>query len=79
MNTLDTLLKDYAASDDERRLSMFLTHRDLRRAFVAIDAAEWRKAKMTAAAAEPAARPETVLHRAAGYCWGWLRYGRSLR
>jgi hypothetical protein len=79
MQIRETLLKEYASADEERRLSMFLTHRYLRREFTFIDAGEWRKTEVAAGLAEPAARPKTALQRAAWCCWGWLGYCRPDR
>lgn len=79
MQIRETLLKEYAEADEERRLSMFLTHRDLRREFTSIYTGEWRQAEVTAGMAEPATRPKTALQRAAWCCWGWLGYCRSGR
>ena len=69
MKIRETLLKEYASADEERRLSMFLTHRDLRREFTSIDTGEWRKVEVTAGMAEPTARPKTALQRAAWCCF----------
>jgi hypothetical protein len=37
LEPIQSLLQDYAAADEERRLSMFLTHRDLRALFTRIE------------------------------------------
>lgn len=79
MKTEKTLLKDYIAADDEQRLSMFLTHRGLRRKFVGIDVGEWRRTKVLHPASISAEKPKTALQRAAGCCRGWLRYCRADR
>ena len=39
MNRVDTILREYQEADDEKRLYLFLTHRQLRPEFMAIK--EW--------------------------------------
>lgn len=77
MKAKEALLEDYAAADEVRRLSMFLTYRDLRAAFIDIDAARWRKAeKARAERAASAPKAMMALRRAAGCCRGLLRLCR---
>jgi hypothetical protein len=73
----EALLEAYAEADEVRRLSMFLTHRDLREAFTDIEAAQWRSAeKARAERAASAPKAITALRRAAGCCRGLLRLCR---
>ncbi len=77
MKAREALLEDYAAADEVRRLSMFLTHRDLRAAFTDIDAAQWRSAEK-AKAERSASAPKSIasFRWAAGCCRGLLRLCR---
>ncbi len=72
MKAKEALLEDYAATDEVRRLSMFLTYRDLRAAFTDMDAAQWRNAEK-ARAERAAAAPKPAFRLAAGCCRGLLR------
>jgi hypothetical protein len=75
MKAKEALLEDYAAADEVRRLSMFLTYRDLRAAFTDIEAAQWHSAEK-ARAERAAAAPIPAFRRVAGCCRGLLRLCR---
>jgi len=75
MKAEEALLEDYAAADEVRRLSMFLTYRHLREAFMDIDAAQWRRAEQ-ASAERAASAPKLAFRRVAGCCRGLLRLCR---
>jgi hypothetical protein len=77
MKAIEVLLEDYSGANEERRLSMFLAHRDLRRAFTDIDAAQWRNAeKASTERTVSAPKPKRALGRAAVFCRSWLRFCR---
>ncbi len=56
MNALDKIVEAYTQADDERRLYMYLAHRELRNRFIEIELAEapLPAAPSTAAQARPA-------------------------
>jgi hypothetical protein len=68
-----TIIEQYLAADEELKLSMFLTHRELRRHFVKIDMAAARlNHSKTAArqATKPSRRGAMGFH---DLCLGWLK------
>jgi len=79
MEQMVKLIADYAAADEERRLSMYLTHRDLRRHFTAIDMAAAKQAGLERSEKTHAATAKHGSICIFGACWGWLKYCRSLR
>lgn len=79
MQTTQTILDAYKAADEEQRLSMFLTYRDLRDQFTEMD--------MAGLAHLASARPKQSLGATrskrsrwiSGCCWGWLKHCLSIR
>ena len=68
MKSVQTLLKAYAVADEERRLAMFLTYRDLRAEFTSIDAAEWCAAETAAGPGKAGVKLKRPFQRAASCC-----------
>ncbi len=52
MRTLQTILDNYAAADPELRLSMYLTHRELRRHFNQVEMAAVARPQFQSASKE---------------------------
>lgn len=74
-----TILKTYAASDEDQRLSMYLTYRDLRRQFHQIDMAPSKRPQQV-----PIKHPSFLgqwIQRPglASFCCGWLRFCRPIK
>jgi hypothetical protein len=68
MNHSDRIVQEYTSADEERRLSMYLTYRELRNRFNEID--------MSGAfqeAIEPAQVPVRPANGLSRFCSGWLR------
>ena len=79
MESIQNILETYAAADEEQRLSMYLTHRDLRRLFHKIEMTDWAQTQ-TASVQQPKSSGNG--HRSgffAGAWLGWLRYCRLPR
>lgn len=79
MNQVQEIIANYKSADEELRLSMFLTYRDLRPQFMEIDMAGL-KSQVNAVSQHTGdldgnSRPS----RLALNCWGWLKQCWSLR
>jgi hypothetical protein len=75
MESVKTIMEKYTNADGGKRLSMFLTYRDLREEFTTIDMAE-----MPGREGFPAKeKSKRELGRFAGCRWGWQRLCRSVR
>lgn len=79
MQSTKTILDAYKAADEERRLSMFLTYRDLRDQFMEMDMAALvhlasARSKQSVGATQ-SKRPRWF----SGCCWGWLKNCLSIR
>lgn len=79
MQSTNNILDTYKAADEEQRLSMFLTYRDLRDQFMEMDMAELvhlgpARSKQSQGATQPK-RPRWF----SGGCWGWLKHCLSIR
>lgn len=79
MKELQEIIEAYAAADEERRLYMFLSYRDLRQEFGAIEAGAWQPERDTSEKPVSVEKVKTVLQRAFGCCQGWLKHCRSDR
>ena len=76
MKSTKAILKAYATADEEYRLYLFLTHRDLRQGFTDIDMAGFRMATgITAASVETGDRG-SPRRRVVNRCLGWLKLCR---
>ena len=69
MNQLDKIVEEYASADEERRLSMFLSHRSLRNRFIEIDRSESDLAART----QPSDLKERRAFGWSRLCPQWLR------
>lgn len=79
MQTTQTILDAYKAADEERRLSMFLTYRDLRDQFLEIDMAALVHLESAQSRQSPGAIRSKGPRWFSGCCWGWLKHCRSIR
>ena len=79
MQTIKNILADYAASDDEQRLYMFLKHRDLRRNFTQIDMDKAIQPPKMISKQVRAAERRRRFFGFATCCWGWFRHCRSTK
>lgn len=70
MKTFDNLLERYSDADEEQRIFMFLSHRDLRRQFTEIDMAESTRS----AQRKNVFGDRRRTNRFAGCCRGWLKH-----
>ena len=77
MNSKNAVLEAYARADEERRLYLFLSHRDYRPEFMEIDSAANSGVQAEAERPEASRRRGTSLRRAAACCWGWFGVSRS--
>lgn len=71
---INNIVADYAAADEDLRLSMFLTHRDLRQYFTAIDMAEKAQRETVMLKQTRGTKSTRLAHRFACNCWGWLKH-----
>ena len=67
MNHAQTLIENYAVADETQRLSMFLSHRDLRDAFMEIELAELNNQSKTASTNIRSRQRNRWLR----CCWPW--------
>ena len=67
MNHSQTLIENYATADETQRLSMFLSHRDLRDAFMEIELAELNNQRKTASTNIRSRQRNSWLR----CCWPW--------
>lgn len=79
MATTKNLLETYAAADEEQRLSLFLSHRDLRQQFTRIDMAAVNNVRKA-----PSKQKQVLMGRRrsismAVCCWGWLTHRCSTK
>lgn len=79
MRTRHTVLEAYTQADEEQRLYMFLSHRDLRQEFFAIDAGGMNCGKAETGPSKTPAQRDSSLQRAASCCWGLLKCCRTVR
>lgn len=71
-NHKETILKDYSAADEERRLYMFLSHRDLRQEFSTIDTVTDFPAGRVPKPSTESGDGRNRIRQLADCCWGWL-------
>ena len=69
MKALDTLIEEYISADEDRRLSMFLSCRELRNRFIEIDLSE----STFTAVSRPADVTGLQLNGWRRFCPQWLR------
>ena len=69
MNQVQEIIANYKSTDEELRLSMFLTHRDLRPQFTEIDMSGLRTQENATGELDCDSRTS----RLAVNCWGWLK------
>ena len=79
MDQMVEIIAGYATASEERRLSMYLTHRDLRQQFTAIDMAVAEQAGALPSKKGQRVQAETKSCGIFRACWGWLKYCRALR
>jgi hypothetical protein len=68
MNSFDAILQEYASADEERRLSLFLSHRDLRPHFIEIDLSTFSRVAQT-----QSEKPKTLIGQWIRSLLGWIR------
>lgn len=74
MNQIQEIIENYSAADEELRLSMFLTYRDLRPQFTEIDMAGL-KARMNASSKRAGELDVDFWpFGIARNCWGWFKH-----
>lgn len=79
MESVNYILEHYEAADEERRLAMYLSHRDLRHLFNRIEmeamkGSQWSRDAQSANVTVKAGRKGM-----AGLGWGWLKCCRLPR
>ena len=79
MDPIDRLVQHYAEAGEEERLYMFLTHRDLRPEFTAVDMAPGLNRQAILSGPMAGHKKAGVFQRLTGTCCGWLRHCRSAR
>jgi hypothetical protein len=75
MESMKTIIENYASADEGQRLYMFLTHRDLREEFTTIDMAETNRPEKVPSKL----KSEHRLNFFSGCCWGWRKHCQPLR
>ncbi|MGD9368386.1 MAG: hypothetical protein PVH87_21985 [Desulfobacteraceae bacterium] len=76
MQTTQSILDAYKAADEEQRLSMFLTYRDLRVQFTEMDMAELTHLESARSKKSLGATRSKWPRWLSAYCWGWLKHCR---
>jgi hypothetical protein len=75
MESVKTIMEKYSNAEGGQRLFMFLTYRDLREEFTAIDMTETPPREKLPAKGKKG----WGFNRFAGCFWGWQRHCRSVR
>jgi hypothetical protein len=68
MELMNTIVENYAAADEGKRLSMFLTYRDLREEFTAIDCSETSRPEIVLSKQKAGSKRERLSNLFSG--WG---------
>lgn len=71
------IIKAFESADEDRRLSLFLTHRDLRPQFTDIYMTEKALPKRSTSKHFSGLKGNSRCHRLADLCLGWLKCCRS--
>lgn len=79
MIQMQEIIANYTAADEELRLSMFLTHRDLRPQFTEIDMADLMTHINAAPQRDGELGADSRPFSLARNCWGWLKHCWSTR
>ena len=79
MELMNTIVENYAAADEGKRLSMFLTYRDLREEFTAIDCSETGQPEIVPSKQKAGSKNERLFNLFSGWGCGWRKHCGSVR
>ena len=79
MELMNTIVENYAAADEGKRLSMFLTYRDLREEFTAIDCSETSRPEIAPSKQKAGSKSERLFNLFSGWGCGWRKHCGSVR
>ena len=79
MELMNTIVENYAAADEGKRLSMFLTYRDLREEFTAIDCSETSRPEIVLSKQKAGSKRERLSNLFSGWGCGWRKHCGSVR